>query len=155
VNRKRFFSSLATLVLIGLPLLVSGHGYRLGNITIRHPWAAPTDAVATIGTGYLVLRNKGAQDDKLLSALTEIADGAELHFSFEKGGVLKTLPTRGIAIPAGQETRLEPGGPHLLFTGLRKPLEEGQGFPLTLQFEHAGTITVDMFVQPSAKSSIY
>ena len=39
--------------------------------------------------------------------------------------------------------------------GLKQPLEEGQHFPVVLQFERAGKITVDMFVQKNAKSSIY
>ena len=39
---KRFSSALAMLTLIGLPVLASGHGYRLGDIRIVHPWALST-----------------------------------------------------------------------------------------------------------------
>jgi copper(I)-binding protein len=154
-NRNRLARWLAVVLLAGLPLLAGGHGYRLGSITIGHPWAMPTDAVATTGTGYLVLRNNGARDDKLLSAASEIADRVEPRLSIKKNGALESLSTVSIAIPAGREIRLEPGGPHLLFIGLRKPLQDGQRFPVVLQFEHAGNITVDMFVQQNAKSSIY
>ena len=53
-NRNRHGRWLAAVLLAGLPLLAGGHGYRLGNIMIGHPWAVPTDAVATTGTGYLL-----------------------------------------------------------------------------------------------------
>ena len=66
MNPKWFFSAFAALVLLGIPFLVSGHGYHLGSIAVRHPWAAPTQT--TTGSGYLGLKNRGARDDKLVSA---------------------------------------------------------------------------------------
>jgi hypothetical protein len=35
---------------------------------------------------------------------------------------------------------LKPGGLHVMLTGLKQPLSEGQSFPLTLTFEKAGAI---------------
>lgn len=42
-----------------------------------------------------------------------------------------------------------------MFMSLKKPLVEGDYFPITLQFERAGKITVDMVVQMQAKEAIY
>jgi hypothetical protein len=155
---KRFYPTLAMLLWIGFPLIASSHGYQAGTIRIVHPWAMPTAASITdgdSGMGYLVLRNAGNQPDKLLSAHTEIARKIELH-AHGKGGDIPTMrQVKSVAIPAGGEVRLEPGGLHLVLMGLKQPLEEGQHFPVVLQFERAGKITVDMFVQKNAKSSIY
>ncbi len=158
MNLKRFFSFLTTFVLIGLPLLVSGHGYRLGSIRIVHPWAMPTAPSITDGAngvGYLVLKNSGSKPDKLLSASVAIARKVELHTYGTAGDTPTMRQADTVEIPAGGETRLEPGGSHLMLMGLKQPLEEGQHFPVVLQFERAGKITVDMLVQKNAKSSIY
>lgn len=155
---KRFSSALAMLTLIGLPVLASGHGYRLGDIRIVHPWAMPTAPSITDGAngaGYLVLKNNGRNPDKLLSASTEVAGKVELH-ARDKAGDTRTLrQTNAIEIAAGGEVRLEPGGSYLILVDLKKPLEEGQHFPIVLQFERAGKITVDTVVQTSAKEAIY
>jgi copper(I)-binding protein len=155
LNFRRLFLTLTTvLALFGLPLIASSHGYRLGDLAIRHPWAAPTQT--STGSGFLTLRNKSSQADTLLSAATTVAEKAELHLPIKSAGhQIKTEPTDAIAIPAGGETRLEPGGPHIQFNGLKKPLEEGERFPVTLKFRNAGEITVEMWVQPTAKHSVY
>jgi hypothetical protein len=93
-------------------VLASGHGYRLGNIRIVHPWAMPTAPSITDGAngaGYLVLKNNGRNPDKLLSASTEVAGKVELH-ARDKAGDTRTLrQTNAIEIAAGGEVRLEPG----------------------------------------------
>lgn len=151
--KSRFLSIFAALVLTGIPLLSNGHGYRLGHIAIRHPWSAP--AQTPTGMGYLTLRNQGTEDDQLIAVSAAIATKSELHISLKTGAGLKSEPIDAITIPAGGEIKLEPSGSHIIFINLKKSLKEGERFPVTLQFKNAGMITVDMFVQKNAKSSIY
>lgn len=42
-----------------------------------------------------------------------------------------------------------------MLIGVKKPLEEGQHFPIVLEFEHAGKITVDMVVQTNTNEATY
>lgn len=158
MNPKRLPSLLAMLILIGGSLPASGHGYRLGNIKIVHPWImsiAPSLTHDTSGAGYLVLRNTGDKPDKLLSASTAIASKVELRFSDKTSHPPIARQTNAIEIPAGGEVRLQPGGSHLMLMGLKQPLKEGRHFPVVLHFEHSGAMAVDMFVQPNAGDSIY
>jgi len=157
VRLKRFSFWAVTGLFIGLPVLASGHGYQLGNIKIIHPWAMP--AAASIpdgasGMGFMVLRNTGRKADKLLSASTMITKKVELHRYFKNDQPIMRQ-TEAMDISASAEVRLEPGGSHLMLIGLEKPLTEGDRFPITLQFERAGKITVEMFVQMKAKEAIY
>jgi copper(I)-binding protein len=55
----------------------------------------------------------------------------------------------GVAVPAGGVVTLEPGGIHLMLTGLTSALESGTSIALELTFEHAGTIRVDAAVRPA------
>ena len=54
-----------------------------------------------------------------------------------------------IALPAGKTVKLEPGGYHLMFVGLKAPLKAGDKFPMKLKFEKAGELTVDVRVEPA------
>lgn len=88
----------------------------------------------------------------LLSATTTVAEKAELQIPIKSAGKARMESANAIAIPANGEIRLEPGGSHILFNGLKKPLEEGERFPVVLKFRNAGEITVEMWVQqPTAK----
>ncbi len=53
----------------------------------------------------------------------------------------------GIDIAAGATVSLQPGGYHLMLTGLKSPLTAGMHFPLTLTFAKAGRVTVDAVVE--------
>jgi copper(I)-binding protein len=58
---------------------------------------------------------------------------------------MRELPD-GIAVPAQQTVELKPGGLHVMLMGLKHPLVEGETFPLTLEFEHAGTLEVEVTI---------
>ncbi len=45
---------------------------------------------------------------------------------------------------------LKPGGLHVMFIGLTQVLNEGATFPLTLRFEKAGEVEVDVKVRTKA-----
>ena len=59
-------------------------------------------------------------------------------------GVMKMREMKdGLEIPAHGSVKLSPSGYHLMFTGLKHPLVKGQTVKTTLNFEHAGSVTVD------------
>ena len=55
-----------------------------------------------------------------------------------------------IEVPAGDAVVLEPGGLHFMLLGLSEPLELGQVFDLTMQFETAEDLTVEVEVRDEA-----
>lgn len=97
-----------------------------------------------MGGGYLVI-NTGTEDDRIVSASTAIAGRVTSHEMKVEDQIvrMREMPD-GIPIPAGQAIRLVPGGLHLMLEDLKEPILEGQLVPITLNFEHAGTITVDL-----------
>ena len=142
----RFMLPLAA-ALITLPALA--HDYDQGSLHIGHPYARATPPGATSGAAYLSVENKGAAD-KLLRATTPRAGAAELHNMSMDGNVMRMRAVPGLALPAGGTVKLEPSGYHLMLTGLKQPLKAGDRFPLTLYFEKAGQVTVDILVQDAA-----
>lgn len=140
----------AALALIGVLAVSSGAAsqeYRAGSIRIDHPWSRATAPTAPAAGGFMALTNTGTTPDRLVSAASDIAETTELHTHINEGGVMRMRPVEDIAIPPGETVALRPGGLHVMFIGLRQPLAEGSRFPLTLTFEQAGTVTVEVGVE--------
>lgn len=55
-----------------------------------------------------------------------------------------------IAVPDGETTALAPGGYHVMLIDLVAPLEAGTSIDVTLEFERAGTVTVEAEVRDQA-----
>jgi len=53
----------------------------------------------------------------------------------------------GLEIAPGATVTLAPGGLHMMMMGLKAPLKQGEKVPLTLVFEKAGTIDVEIAVE--------
>lgn len=116
-------------------------------ITIETPWTRAAGAGGQ-GAGFITIRNGGAAD-RLLSASTPAAGRAELHTMLRDGDVMRMRELDAIAVPANGAVTLAPGGLHIMLIGLTRPLAVGEQVPLTLVFEHAGTVTVNLAVQPA------
>jgi periplasmic copper chaperone A len=137
----------AALLLSAGPAIA--HDYRAGDIEIGHPWTRATPPSARVGGGYLTLNNEGGSPDRLVGASSPVAGRVEIHSMDMTDGVMRMrrLPD-GIAIPAGGTVELAPGGLHLMLVDLAAPIEENGRVPLTLQFEHAGPVEIELTAGP-------
>lgn len=122
------------------------HDYQLGPLKIIHPWTRATAPGAAAGGGFLKIENTG-DADRLIGAAAEVSAVVELHTMVMDGEVMRMRKLdKGIELPAGATTELKPGSLHIMFIDLKAPLKEGTRFPLTLKFEKAGEIQVDVSV---------
>lgn len=91
-----------------------------------------------------------AGDDVLLAVSTSVAALAELHETvMDSGAMTMGEADGGVALAAGEPVRFEPGGYHVMLVGLAQPLDVGETFTLTLDFEHAGSVVVPVEVTES------
>ena len=141
-----FAIALALAACVGAPI-AGAHDYKLSTLSIKHPFARATPPGAEIGGAYMRIDNKGSADDKLVHASSPAADAVQIHTMAMDGSVMRMREVADVDLPAGKSVTLKPGGFHLMLVGLRKPLIEGSRVPLTLTFEHAGTIDVEVAVQ--------
>ena len=116
----------------------------IGAMTIRDAWARASMAQTGTSAVYMTLEASGGQGDRLVAVASPDAARAELHTSIVEDGVAKMRPLAAIEIAPGEPTVLEPGGPHVMLVGLGKKLVEGDTLPLSLTFEHAGTIELQV-----------
>jgi copper(I)-binding protein len=137
----------AVVVSIGLVVAASAADVtKVGEITIAQPWARASLGNAPNSAAYMTLQTTGAAD-RLISGSTPVAKEVELHTHVMEGGVAKMRPVAGIEVAPGTPTVLEPGGPHVMLRGLTQKLEAGATMPLTLVFERAGAVTLEVSVE--------
>lgn len=139
------------LLMLG-PLPSRAHEYHAGALYIDHPHARPTPPGGRAGAAYFSVANKGGLQDRLLRASSPRAATVELHSMNMDGNVMRMRPVPAVAVPAGATVKLEPGGLHVMLTGLKQPLKTGERFPLTLVFEKAGSVTVEIVVEEAGAS---
>lgn len=125
------------------------HGYEVGSLSIKHPWSRETAVGQAVGGGFMTITNSANNEDRLVSGTTPVAAEVQLHTMTMHGGIMRMRQvTDGIAIPARGTLELKPGGYHIMFMGLKRPLQQGERFPVTLHFQRAGSVTVQFAVQP-------
>lgn len=119
------------------------------TIKVEDAWARPAVAGQSGGGGYLRI-TAGTQADRLLSATSGISKTVELHTMEMDGNVMRMREVPAIEIPAGRTVELKPGGLHVMFIGITQTLKAGATFPLTLRFEKAGEVRVEVAVRAGA-----
>ena len=122
--------------------------YKLGAIEISRPWTRATPPTAQSGGGFLAITNSGSTPDRLIAAKSPAADKVEVHEMKMDGAVMRMRPVEnGIEIPPGGSVELKPGGLHVMFMGLKAPFAKDAKVPLTLVFEKAGTVDIELPVE--------
>lgn len=116
------------------------------DIIILSGFARANGASAKAGAVFFVVKNLKDHDDKLMSAQSDVANMVELHtHTQDENGVMKMGKIEGgIAIPAKGMAMLKRGGNHVMLMGLKQELPHGGILKLQLNFEHAGSITVEV-----------
>lgn len=123
------------------------HGYEIGSLSIEHPWSRATPPGAPTGGGFMIIHNHGDESDRLVGGNADFTQNISIHQTKMEDGTMKMMPLQhGLEIPAGGSVALEPGSYHLMLMGLQAPLLEGERRSITLQFEKAGSIEVELVV---------
>ena len=128
-------------------------GSAWAQIDIEKPWIRATPPGAKAAAGYMTIRNKSPQPDRLVGGASELAAKVETHVHLKDGDILRMREVNGYDIPKRGSLELKPGGAHLMFVDLKRPLKEGDKVPVTLRFERAGELTVDFQVGRLTASS--
>jgi periplasmic copper chaperone A len=123
--------------------------FKAGSLSIDHPWIRATPAGAKVAAGYMTVMNMGTTADRLVGGTSTAAGAFEIHEMAMKDGVMTMRPVAGgLPIEPGKTVTLAPGGYHIMLTGLKAPLKEGDKVTATLDFEKAGKVNVTFDVQP-------
>ena len=134
----------AYLVALSVTAVASAQNAGGVDSRVERPWARATVGSGGNGVVYLKLSNHGEEIDRLISVSTPIAENASVHETLERSGMISMRPAGVIEIAIGGTRILEPGGLHIMLMGLNTPIREGDVFPLTVTFEKAGPVEIQV-----------
>lgn len=113
------------------------------DVIVTDAWARASILANRPGAAYLTLRSDTG--DWLIAIETPAALRVMLHGTeTDANGVSRMAHIEELDLPPGEPVMLAPGGMHLMLMDLAAKLEEGSTFPLTLRFETAEEITVEV-----------
>jgi copper(I)-binding protein len=124
------------------PALANAH------VVIEDAYARVSSAMAQSGAVFMRIYNHNDFDEVLIGATSDVAERVELHtHTQDAAGVMRMIEVEGgIAMAADETVMLERGGLHVMLLGLTRPLENGDSFSLTLEFQNSDPITIDVTV---------
>lgn len=144
--KSTLLAAAAAAVSLAMPALAA-------EIEVHDPYARVSSMMSSSGAAFMVIHNHGDADDHLVGVSSEVAEKVELHTHKEdENGVMRMIHVEeGLALPAQGEIVMARGGNHVMFLGLNRELAQGDVVTVTLQFENAGDVTVDVPVDLERK----
>mmetsp|Transcript_32488 Transcript_32488/g.62581 ORF Transcript_32488/g.62581 Transcript_32488/m.62581 type:complete len:155 (+) Transcript_32488:492-956(+) len=146
MSYRSLFAVACAATLLSVPAMA-------GDIRVMDPYARAASPNAKAGAAFMVIMNQTGQDDRLIAARTDAAKRVELHTHIETGdGVMQMTEIEGgIVLPAGGTHHMVRGGDHVMLMGLNGPLEQDATIDVTLVFEQAGEMVVQIPIDNARK----
>lgn len=136
--------AVALALLLAILLIAACGG---GELRVTEAWARPGNAGGN-SAAYFTIHNPTNQADTLSSAHSEIASHAEIHESeMSDHGSMRMQPQDAVPVPRRGVADFSPGGLHVMLVDLKQDLQAGDSFRLTLNFETAGNLIVEVRVR--------
>jgi periplasmic copper chaperone A len=143
---RQFILEVSTAIALTLGAIVAtATGASASDVMVMNAYArASATPMAKAGAAYVSVMNHGATADRLVSITTTAAASAELHTTVMEGDVMKMETVGSLEVAPMATVEMSPGGLHVMLTGLKAPLKEGEKIELVLSFEKAGEVKVEV-----------
>lgn len=142
---KFVFAAFALTILAGSPAFAAGSA--ADSVTVNDPYVRLLPAGQNVTGAFMVFKNAGDKDHKVVKADNPISEVTELHTHVNEGGMMKMRPVKDIEIKAKGEAVLQPGSLHIMLINLKKTLKEGDSVPITITFEDGSSKKFDATVR--------
>ena len=121
-----------------------------GEVTVGDAWARATMPGQGSGAVYMTLAS--AKPGQLVGVKCAQSAHAAIHSMTHENNMMKMREMESLALPAGKQVELKPGGNHLMLTGLKKPLKAGEDLAVTLTVQFDGGRTEEIEVRAQIRS---
>lgn len=139
---------------------------RLATMMLGILCSAPTFAELEIKQGYMravppgqmmsaafmELTNSGEKSLELVGGSSDSVKSIEVHNHQKIDGVMKMYRIPALTIAPGESVTLKPGGLHIMFIGLKKPIVAGQHFSFNLSFKDGTSQAIELPIKSIVKN---
>lgn len=148
--RKLLLSSALFSLGLACPAIAHHDGeiYKQGDLVVSHAWMHENAAMAHSTSVYLTVDNQGSEADRLIGAKVDFADAVFQAQTVGADGTLEVRDISGIKIEPDQVLTLKPGVVWIELEGVRRMFGHGEHFDMTLTFEKAGTVEIEVEIEP-------
>ena len=121
---------------------------------VEAAWSRPA-AQGSTGVGFMTLVNPGTKADALIAVQSPAAREVQVHLSSVSGGMASMQAVASTPLSAGGRVTFAPGGYHLMFLGLKRPLKVGDSLATTLVFASGARVTARFVVGLTAPGDVH
>ncbi len=100
------------------------------SVHVENLWVRATAPGQKIAGGFMDITADA--DMKLVGGSSSVSRALELHTMKIEDGIMKMRSVKEIHLPRGQTVKLAPGGLHIMFVDINKPIQAGEKVPVTL-----------------------
>ncbi len=121
------------------------------ELTFRDGWARATVPGVSATAVYGIFENEGEGTLEVTSISSRVASRISIHRTVQRDDMMRMERVQGLRVPGGGVVELKPGGLHMMLTGLKQPLNEGDTFTIIIRTdagrEYPAEITVGSVTQ--------
>ena len=112
------------------------------NLHVDDPYVRLAPPGAQTTGAFMIIKNTGSADRKLVNAESTAAKTVQLHNHFNENGVMKMRQVESIDVKANAQAELKPGSYHVMLIDMKSELKEGDSVPITLIFDDGTKTTI-------------
>jgi len=106
-------------------LFGAGVAHAEGKLGVFDAWIRQAPPGATMMAGYATLKNTGDAPITVLTVQSDAFRMTSVHETIVANDMAKMREVHRLAVPAGDEVRMEPGGRHLMLMQPRRDIVPG------------------------------
>jgi copper(I)-binding protein len=139
------FRALAALCLIAaMPAWAAA---QVSPLIVQQAWMRQTPGGDTAAV-YLTLQNTGVKPIIVIGVKSPYSSSALLHTSTLDKGQARMRSKDTLVIAPGQKVAFEPGGTHVMLTGLKRKVATGEAVPLIFLLADGAQVKTAVIVRP-------
>lgn len=122
------------------------------EVTVHNAWVRPTVPQQKTTGAFMTITS--TTDARLVGIKSSIADRVEIHEMKMENDVMSMRAVPSLPLSAGKQTKLVPGGYHVMLFDLHQQVKAGDSVPLTLIIEGRNKKRTSVTIKASATSGV-
>lgn len=139
---------LRTAVIAAMIAFMPGFASAASGVEISNIYSYAVPSGARSAAAFMTITYPSAEGemtpDRLIKVETPVAGKAEIHTLLIENDMMMMRSVDVFPLPPGGSISFSPQGPHIMMMELRQPLVVGEKFPMTLVFEKAGSVEIEV-----------